>query len=77
MRVDGYTFAQYAVDAGFYGDGGAVDAGLAYYDGGPEPSPGLAWGDCVSYPVPDSVVPRLISSEASTIVSVFECGGAI
>lgn len=77
VRVDGYAFAQYPVEAGTYADGGAVDAGLAYYDGGPEPSPGLAWGDCVSYPVPESVVPRLLSSEASTIVSVFECGGAL
>ena len=61
VRVDGFTPASYS-------DGGAAD-------GGPEPSPALAWGDCIKLPVPENVVPRLVSTEASTVVSVFECGG--
>ena len=60
MRVDGFTPASYS-------DGGAAD-------GGPEPSPALAWGDCMKLPVGDQIVPRLVSTEASTIATVFECG---
>lgn len=67
VRVDGYSFGQYAVDAG------GADAGFAYYDGGPNPSPSLAWGDCISYPVGDQTVPYVTSTEASTSWTAFEC----
>lgn len=36
-------------------------------------SPAMAWGDCVSYPITDGIVPQLISTEASTKAVVFEC----
>lgn len=75
VRADGYTFGQYPVDAGFYADAGAVDAGLSYYDGGPNPSPGLAWGDCISYPIGDQTIPYITSTEASTYWTAFECSG--
>lgn len=73
IRADGYAYVLYPVDAGFYADAGAVDAGLSYIDGGPNPSPGLAWGDCVSYPITDAAVPYLTSTEASTNWTAFEC----
>lgn len=55
-----------------------VDAGpIVYPDAGTAPRPYevgtvLAWGDCVSYPVAGDVVPKLISTVAGQLVTVFE-----